>query len=436
MAAVHGKLPDENKLSRTAIFLKKCLAGGIVAAAQARKIWFLWIFWLVCFSLCFFILYYPQRQLPEELEKSNSKIALQDRQANSDLSSRSPGEFQINSSLPASGRQPYGLEGPQGLFSGPDINAAVPTLNNRGQVMVEAQEKADVLAAFTLPPTQAPDQLTEVPKVIAPLTISPDPEAIKRKIAAKQRELCDDAGFKAELGKLEAELKNKEFSERANRMPDNGLGSLIKKHARMHGVDARLVWAVMRHESGFNPQAVSPKGAMGLMQLIPGTAALMGVSDPFDVEQNISGGVRFLKLCLSKFNNNVVWALAAYNAGPDNVSKYQGCPPFAETRNYVLKVMRDYTGKNIALPFPVLAAAKDRQIEKNQSGAKLTDQTAAVQESGLNWKVPPAKFKVAGPNWKLPPGPSILVSKIPEAIRQHPEVTRLLAKQNARKLLP
>ena len=147
-------------------------------------------------------------------------------------------------------------------------------------------------------------------------------------------------------------------------MPDNGLGALIKKHARLHGVDARLVWAVIRHESGFNPQAVSPKGAMGLMQLIPGTAALMGVSDPFDVEQNISGGVRFLKLCLPKFNNNVVLALAAYNAGPENVTKYQGCPPFAETRNYVLKVMRDYTGKDIALPLPVLAAAKGRQDEE------------------------------------------------------------------------
>ena len=70
-----------------------------MGAAQARKIWFLWIFWLVCFSLCFYVLYYPQRQLPEELEKSNSKIALQDRQANSDFSSRSPGEFQINSVL-------------------------------------------------------------------------------------------------------------------------------------------------------------------------------------------------------------------------------------------------------------------------------------------------------------------------------------------------
>lgn len=347
--------------------------------------------------------------------------------SNPNSASRDRRDFQVNSSLPDSGH-PYGL---QGLLSQPDINASVPTLNNRGQVVVEEREQADLLAAFSVP-----GQLADVPRVIEPLKISPDPEAVKQKIAAKQRELCDDASFKAELGKLEAELHTKNFSHRANQMPDNGLGSLINKYARLHGVDSRLVWAVIRHESGFNPQAVSPKGAMGLMQLIPSTAALMGVSDPFDVEQNISGGVRFLKLCLTKFNNNVVWALAAYNAGPDNVSKYQGCPPFAETRNYVLKVMRDYTGRTIALPLPVLAAAKGRQPERDAAGGKATDSTGSASEAGLDWKIPQAKFKVAPPTWKLPLRPTIVVGKIPEAIRQNPEVTRLLAKQNARKLLP
>jgi Transglycosylase SLT domain len=408
-----------------------------VPPGPTRKIPFIWLFWLVCFSLCFAALYYPPNEAGEE---SKSEAALRDHESGAEPAARLPsssGAFQVNSSLPeCAPPRSYSLQGPRGLLAEPDINAAVPTLNNRGQVVVEEQEKADGLAAFTVPPGPLPDQLADVPRIIAPLKITPDAEAVKQKIAAKQQELCDDAAFRAEVDKLEAAMKTGNFSQHANQMPDNGLGSLIKKYARLHGVDARLVWAVMRQESGFNPQAVSPKGAMGLMQLIPGTAALMGVSDPFDIEQNISGGVRFLKLCLTKFNHNVVWALAAYNAGPDNVSKYQGCPPFAETRNYVLKVMRDYTGKTIALPFPVLAAAKGRPDGKNSPAAKPSEPAETVRESGLDWKVPQAKFKVAGPTWKLPLGPTIVAGKIPDAIRQNPEVIRLLAKQNARKLLP
>ena len=370
-----------------------------------------------------------------KLNKEGSEAALQDREAASEPPGRprsSSGGFEVNASLPEPVR-PYSLQGPQGLLPGLDVNASVPALNNRGQVVVEEQEKSDLLAAFTVPPA---GQSADLPKIIAPLKITPDAEAVKQKIAAKQRELCDDATFKASLGKLEAEMKAKNFSERANQVSDSGLGTLIKKYARMHGVDARLVWAVMRNESGFNPQAVSPKGAMGLMQLIPSTAALMGVCDPFDAEQNISGGVRFLKICLTKFNNNVVLALAAYNAGPDNVSKYQGCPPFAETRNYVLKVMRDYTGRTIAMPFPVLAAAKARADEKGRNAAKPNDLAETKPEPGLDWKIREAKFKVAGPSWKLPMRATIIVGRIPESVRQNPEVARLLARQNARKLLP
>ena len=264
------------------------------------------------------------------------------------------------------------------------------------------------------------------------MKITPDPEGMKKKIAAKQQELCNDETFKAALSKYEAELGSKNFSSRADQLPETGLGGLIKKYSRLHGVDARLVWAVMRSESGFNPQAVSPKGAMGLMQLIPSTAALMGVSDPFDPEQNISGGVKYLKLCLAKFNNNVIWALAAYNAGPDNVSKYQGCPPFAETRNYVLKVMRDYTGKVVDIPLPTLAAVKGRPDKDGKTA--LATQVAETRQpaTGLDWKIPGAKIKVAGPNWKLPLQATVIMSKIPEAVRQNPEVTRLLANHAAR----
>lgn len=137
---------------------------------------------------------------------------------------------------------------------------------------------------------------------------------------------------------------------------DSPLSSLIDRSAQQHGVDPGLVRLVVQKESNFNPQAVSPKGAMGLMQLMPGTAALLGVQDPFNPAQNIDGGVRYLKQCLERFDNNVCLALAAYNAGPENVAKYQGVPPFAETRNYVANIVREYTGQPVTLPLAPAAS--------------------------------------------------------------------------------
>lgn len=123
------------------------------------------------------------------------------------------------------------------------------------------------------------------------------------------------------------------------------ISELISKHATRLGIDPLLIHAVVRQESGFNPRAVSPKGAMGLMQLMPGTASEMGVSDPFDPEQNIVGGIQYLRHCLVRFDGDLVKALAAYNAGPQSVERYGGCPPFEETRNYVACIMRTYTGE-------------------------------------------------------------------------------------------
>jgi hypothetical protein len=385
-----------------------------------------WLAWLLCFSLCLVILYHQE-------QSGSGGPAPEGAWGKPPLSEKShqarPGAdgFQVNPPWPGADRQPFALGGPQGLLAALDVNAFVPVVTNRGRVVVAEPETADPLAAFTEP---------SPPAVILPLKIAPDPEAVRLKIAAKQAEMGDEAAFKAALSRYEAELASKNFSQRANRLPEAGLGGLIRRYARLHGVDARLVWAVIRNESGFNPQAVSPKGAMGLMQLIPSTAALMGVADPFDVEQNISGGVRFLKLCLTRFNNNVVLALAAYNAGPDCVARYQGCPPYPETRNYVLKVMRDYTGKDIALALPVLAALPGRPAVKAEGPVPGAPDGQADQPSGLDWKVRTPKFKVAGPNWKLPLQATIIVNKIPEAVRQNPEVTRLLARRGAQKLLP
>ena len=140
---------------------------------------------------------------------------------------------------------------------------------------------------------------------------------------------------------------------------DPRLDGFINKYALAYGVDPALVRAVMRNESGFNSGAVSPKGAQGLMQLMPGTAALMGVRDPFDPEQNIAGGVGYLRRCLDRFGHNVPLAVAAYNAGPEAVAKYCAIPPYQETQLFVNNVMGSYSayGANPALHHPTVKAA-------------------------------------------------------------------------------
>lgn len=112
----------------------------------------------------------------------------------------------------------------------------------------------------------------------------------------------------------------------------------VNDAARLHGVDPALVRAVIHAESAFNPLARSRKGASGLMQLMPGTASDMGVTDVWDARDNIFGGTRYLALMLKRFDNNVTLATAAYNAGPGNVERYSGVPPFDETRTYVSRV--------------------------------------------------------------------------------------------------
>ena len=148
--------------------------------------------------------------------------------------------------------------------------------------------------------------------------------------------------------------------------PVTDLTAILRQASETHGVDPALVHSVVAVESGFNPLAVSPKGAQGLMQLMPGTARRFGVTDSFDVRQNIEAGVKYLRHLQHMFKDDRL-ALAAYNAGEGAVLKYGGIPPYRETEQYVEKVGRRLNSVRRAAPAPEPAPAQPAEAAKAPS---------------------------------------------------------------------
>ncbi len=140
-------------------------------------------------------------------------------------------------------------------------------------------------------------------------------------------------------------------SSRSNRDPDlinSVIETVVNAASSRNNIDPDLINSVICAESGFNPNAVSRKGARGLMQLMPETADRLGVQDAMDPAANVEGGTRYLRELLARYHGDIVKALAAYNAGPDRVEQYHGVPPYRETLGYVARVIRDYNRKKLA----------------------------------------------------------------------------------------
>ncbi len=163
---------------------------------------------------------------------------------------------------------------------------------------------------------------------------------------------------------------------------------LIQQVSTEHGLDPKLIDALVRVESGYNPNAVSRKGAMGLMQLMPATAKRLNVDDPFNPADNIRGGVREFSRLVSRYSGNLKLALAAYNAGEGAVARYRGVPPYAETRSYISKILSIYTGRPYRLAGSYRAAPV--RMLRNPRGATIitnvgsAGSSSAGQESAFN----------------------------------------------------
>jgi hypothetical protein len=158
------------------------------------------------------------------------------------------------------------------------------------------------------------------------------------------------------------------------------LNQVVDIASAEYHLDPDLVNSVIHAESGFNPHAVSPKGARGLMQLMPGTANQLGVNDAFDPQSNVTGGSRYLRELLERYNFDLVKALAAYNAGPQRVEQYRGVPPFRETRAYVARIVHEYNTKKIA---------QEKADKQKLAAAKKASAPAAKKTAGATH--PPSK---------------------------------------------
>jgi soluble lytic murein transglycosylase-like protein len=207
------------------------------------------------------------------------------------------------------------------------FGAEVAVLRNGATIRHERREVIDQMARLYL--SDAPDNYVDIPRdqIVrfepAEEPLAPPPQA--------QPETQTQAQISAPI------------------RPAN-IGDMVSAASSRNRVDPDLVISVIHAESNFDPRAISPKGAQGLMQLMPKTAASLGVANPMDPAANVEGGTRYLSELLALYNNDIIKALAAYNAGPERVDQYHGLPPYRETINYVSRIVRDFNSLKLNSP--------------------------------------------------------------------------------------
>ena len=162
------------------------------------------------------------------------------------------------------------------------------------------------------------------------------------------------------------------------------LTEVVKDASGRYQLDPDLVNSVIKAESGFNAHAVSPKGARGLMQLMPGTASQLGVPNAFDPAANVDGGTKYLRELLERYNFDIVKALAAYNAGPQRVERFGGVPPYYETRAYVARIVRDFNKKKVAQQKAEAAAKKNTAAKDVKPKAPVKHAASGTVQAKAN----------------------------------------------------
>ncbi len=195
---------------------------------------------------------------------------------------------------------------------------------------------------------------------------------------------------------LTPEASDKLVNPRALNKVD--LNELVKTASGTYRLDPDLVNSVIRAESGFNVRAVSPKGAQGLMQLMPQTSTQLGVQNAFDPQSNVEGGTRYLRELLERYNFDLIKALAAYNAGPQRVEQYGGVPPYYETKAYIARIVRDFNKKKLA------ANVAAQPVVPKKVVPKVLPKKAANKSTATD--LPPTKPKTPETPAKATPAPT------------------------------